>query len=94
MGAPVVLRWPVPDDLVARFEVACPQCGATRRLLLGMDLEDRSDAPSVMGCPDGHTWLEERVPRSFGASLLAEILDADPVIVGRLEELQGMYGQE
>ena len=75
MGSPVVLRWPLPRGAVDGFgqPFACPQCGTVDGVLIAMDLEERSDAPSVMGCPDGHTWLEERLPRSFGALLLGVV---------------------
>lgn len=96
MSAPVVLRWPLPvgsvDGLGQPF--ACPDCGTVEGVLIAMDLEDHSDAPSTMGCPQNHTWLEERLPRHVGASLLADILDIEPALLGRLEELQGVHGQQ
>ncbi|MGW3024506.1 hypothetical protein [Streptomyces sp. NPDC001221] len=90
MSTPVVLRWPLPDWVIAEAGVACPVCGATARLLLGMDLDDHSDAPSYMACPAGHQWAEAGLPRRLGALLLADILEADPSILGRLDELRDL----
>jgi hypothetical protein len=72
--------------------IACPTCGADDRLLLGMDLDDRSEAPSYMSCGNGHSWAEKGMPRRLGALLLAEVLDLDPSLFGRLDELQDAHG--
>lgn len=91
MTEPTVLRWPMPGRVtVGRGEtLACPVCGAVERLVLGMDLDDRSEEPSYMACPGGHTWAEGRLPRWFGALLLADILDIEPSI---LDDLQREHG--
>lgn len=96
MSTPPVLRWPIPGRAVdeAGQLLACPACGAADRLLLGMDLDDQTDAPSYMSCRNGHSWAEARLPRRLGALLLAEILDLDPSILGRLDELHDVHGEQ
>lgn len=94
MSEPPVLRWPMPGRVtVGRGEaLACPVCGAVERLVLGMDLDDQSEEPSYMTCPGGHTWAEGRLPRWFGALLLADILDIEPGILAHLDDLQREHG--
>lgn len=95
MSTPPVLRWPLPGRVLGTDEqlIACPTCGADEALALGMDLDDHTDAPSYMSCRAGHSWAEERLPRRLGAELLADILDVDPSILGRLDELRDVYGE-
>ncbi|MEV6833612.1 hypothetical protein AB0N17_03615 [Streptomyces sp. NPDC051133] len=94
MSTPAVLRWPLPDWVIAEAGIACPACGTRARLILAMDLDDRSDEPSYMACPAGHQWAEKRLPRRVGAELLAEVLDAEPGLLGSLDELRREYGGE
>lgn len=94
MTAPVVLRWPMPGPIrgVGGHVVACPECYLTVRLVLAMDLDDSSDEPSYLTCPGGHTWPEPAVPRRLAALLLAEVLAADPSLLGHLDELRDVHG--
>lgn len=94
MSEPAVLRWPLPGRVVDQDgrPIACPQCGAADRLLLGMDLDDHTDAPSYMSCRSGHSWAEERMPRRLGVLLLADILDIEPGILARIDDLQRAHG--
>lgn len=87
------LRWPIPGRAVdqAGQVIACPTCGADERLLLGMDLDDRSDAPSYMSCRSGHSWPEAGMPRRLGAQLLDEILDLEPGLLAHFDELQRVH---
>jgi hypothetical protein len=96
MSTPPVLRWAMPgrfvDHTTGRI-VACPECRATERLVVGMDLDDvGSDEPSWLSCPSGHTWSEAGLPRGLAALILAEVLDADPSVLGHLDELRDVYG--
>lgn len=94
MSGPAVLRWPLPGRVVDETgqPIACPVCGSQERLLLGLDLDDHSDAPSYMGCHGGHSWAEERMPRRLGALLLADILDIEPGLLAHLDDLQREHG--
>lgn len=94
MSTPPILRWPLPGPAlgVTRQPVVCPECGAREGLLIGLDLDDHSDEPSHMACPNGHRWLEAGMPRRIGAELLADVFDLDPGLYGRLEELRQVYG--
>lgn len=95
MSTPAVLRWAMTRPFVdqAGQVIACPTCGAVQRLVVGMDLDDvGSDEPSWLTCPAGHTWAAAGLPRGLAALILAEILDADPSVLGHLEELRRMYG--
>ena len=98
MTTPAVLRWAMPGPFVDHTTgrtVACPECRATARLVVGMDLDDvDSDDPSWVSCPAGHRWAEAGLPRGLAALILAEILDEDPSLLGRLEELRNVYGGE
>ncbi|MEV8036733.1 hypothetical protein [Streptomyces sp. NPDC086182] len=93
MSEPIVLRWPLPAAPVdgAGRPVVCPVCGTGEGLVLGMDLDDHSDAPSAMACPSGHSWFEERFPRRYGALLLADVLDAEPGLLADLALMQRMH---
>lgn len=92
MTTPAVLRWAMPGPFVDHTTgrtVSCPECRLTERLVVPMDLDDvDSDEPSYITCPGGHTWAEAGLPRRLAALILAEILDAEPSILGRLEELR------
>jgi hypothetical protein len=94
MTTTAVLRWPIPEPIRCAdgHVIACPTCGRMVRLVLAMDLDDHTDAPSAVSCPAGHAWFEERLPRRWGALLLAELLDAEPGIFAHLEELQRVHG--
>ncbi|MFJ4623057.1 hypothetical protein [Streptomyces sp. NPDC088812] len=94
MSEPVVLRWQMPAPIrgAGGRVAACPECGLMVRLILAMDLDDHSDEPSYLTCPGGHTWPEAAIPRRLGALLLAEILESDPGLYGRLDELREIYG--
>lgn len=96
MSTPAVLRWAMPGPFVDHTTgrvAACPECGARERLVVGMDLDDVDSVdPSWVSCPAGHQWAEAGLPRSLAALILAEILDADPSILGRLDELRDVYG--
>lgn len=94
MSTPAVLRWPMPGRVVdqAGQVIACPTCGVEERLLLGLDLDDHSDAPSYMSCRSGHSWAEVGMPRRLGALLLADMLDIEPGLLAHLEELQREHG--
>ncbi|MEU0069535.1 hypothetical protein ABZ027_08320 [Streptomyces sp. NPDC006332] len=94
MSTPPALRWPLPKPSfgVTGQPVACPECDARERLLIGLDLDDHSEDPSHMACPDGHRWLEPGMPRRIGAQLLADTLDADPSLYGWLDELRDVHG--
>ena len=91
MKAPVVLRWPLPDIAESHL-AACPACGTRSSLTLAMDLDDRSDAPSYMTCPQGHTWAEDSFPRRLAAELLDDILQVYPDLLGWLDDLREMQG--
>lgn len=94
MTTPVVLRWPIPEAIRCADGqiIACPTCGGVVPLVLAMDLDDHSDAPSAVTCPEGHAWFEERLPRHWGALLLAELLDIEPGLFAHLEDLQHVHG--
>ncbi|MFF2511682.1 hypothetical protein [Streptomyces sp. NPDC058086] len=94
MSEPTVLRWRLPFAPVdgAGRPVVCPTCGVGERLVLGMDLDDHSDEPSYMTCPSGHSWLDERFTRKYGALFLADILDAEPGLLAHLDDLQREHG--
>lgn len=94
MSTPPVLRFPLPLAPVdgAGRPVVCPVCGTGERLLLGVDLDDHSDEPSHMTCPAGHSWLDDRLTRKYGALLLAAVFDAEPGLFAHLDVLQRAYG--
>lgn len=96
MSTPAVLRWAMTRPFVDHTTgqtIACPTCRATERLVVGMDLDDvDSIEPSWLTCPAGHTWPEAGLPRGLAALILAEVLDADPSLLGRLDDLRREYG--
>lgn len=89
MSEPVVLRWPLLGrTTVEGVLIVCPECGAEDRLTLGMDLDDRSEGPAFMACPEGHLWAEERFSRRLAGEFLDEILQLDPTLLGQLDALR------
>ncbi|MEU3546287.1 hypothetical protein [Streptomyces longwoodensis] len=95
MSTPAVVRWAMPGPFTAPDGrvIACPQCQATERLVVGMDLDDvDSPEPSWLSCPAGHAWPEAGLPRGTAALILAEVLDAEPGLLASLDELRREYG--
>lgn len=96
MSSPAALRWPLAGlslDVTGR-PIACPECGVREGLLLGLDLDDRSEDPSHMACPAGHRWLEPGMPRHVGAQLLPDVFESEPGLFAHLNELRDVHGGE
>ncbi|TXJ73296.1 hypothetical protein E2C11_29600 [Streptomyces lavendulae] len=95
MSTPAVLRWAMPWPISGGNgqRIACPQCDITVPLVIAMDLDAiDSQEPSWLTCPSGHAWAEASLPAALPAQFLADILDAEPGVLGSLDALRREYG--